>query len=580
MAKTRKFSGKCGIILFLGIFYLLPVKAQLFPATAYPQNFFRNPLNIPISLSGNFGELRSNHYHMGLDLKTQARENLPVHAAADGYVARIKVEPGGFGRAIYLNHPNGLTTLYAHLNDFYPELERYVREQQYKQESWPVYLDIPPTLFPVKKGQFIAYSGNTGGSGGPHVHFEIRETSTDKCINPMLFGLPITDNVAPSILRLSLYDRNRSVYEQSPTLYPVKKLGGKYVTTPTVISTSLEKVSFAITSFDTHTGSSNLNGVYSMVLYDNDKAVNGFRMEKIGYEDTRYLNAHIDYRTKANGGPWLQHLAELPGYINSVYRTFSGNGVIDLSDGAIHDIRIEVRDADGNLSTLSFKIRQTAPYKPVAPAAGKRFYPLMLDVYESEDLEFFLGEQSLYDSVSINHTRSVTAAPDIVSAVHTIGAAYIPLQDYFAVRILPNKQITAEQKQRTLMQRITGAKKQVVKVEWQQDWAFAKFRDFGVFRLVVDEQPPVIVPVGFTDATAATYLKTAKRFVFTVKDNYEQWQNFSAELDGKWLRFTNDKGRNYIYPVDERCGPGAHELKITVEDIAGNKTEKVYRFTR
>lgn len=579
--RAQIFRSVATLLLASGILLNAAV-AQDFPPVSYPKDYFRNPLNIPISLSGNFGELRPNHFHMGLDLKTQARENLPVHAAAEGYIARVKVEPGGFGRAIYINHPNGMTTLYAHLNDFYPELEKYVREQQYKQESWSVYLEIPEGAFPVRKGQFIAYSGNTGGSEGPHLHFEIRETATDKCINPMLFGLPITDNVAPTILRLSLYDRARSIYEQAPLIVPVKRVGNRYTTTPAVISTSLEKVSFAITSFDTHTGSTNLNGIYSAVMYDNNQPVQGFRMEKIGYEDTRYLNAHIDYRTKSNGGPWLQHLSELPGYINSIYRSYSGNtGVIDLTDGRVHNIRIEVKDADGNSAVLSFGIKKTTAYKAPAKPAGRMFYPLMIDVYESEDLEFFIGEKCLYDSVHIHHIRTNSSAPGIVSASHTIGAGHIPLQEYFTVRIKPNRNLSEEEKSRVIMQRITGAKKQVAKVSWQQEgWASARFRDFGLFRLVLDTVPPVIVPVGFTDANAKTYLKTARRMVFTVKDNYDQFVNFRAELDGKWLRFTNDKGRNFIYIFDEYCGPGAHELKISVEDVAGNRTEKIYRFER
>src|SRR5690606_18972007 len=139
--------------------------------------------------------LRSNHFHMGIDFRTQQRENLPVHACAEGYVSRIKVEPGGYGRAVYIDHPNGMTTVYAHLHDFFPALEQYVQQKQYERESWAVDLDIPAGLFPLKKGQFFAYSGNTGGSAGPHVHFEIRDTYSDQCINPLLFGFPLADNI-------------------------------------------------------------------------------------------------------------------------------------------------------------------------------------------------------------------------------------------------------------------------------------------------------------------------------------------------------------------------------------------------
>src|SRR5690606_10828875 len=169
----------------------------------------------------------------------------------------------------------------------YPELEAYVKEQQYLKESWAVYLDIPAGMFPVKKGQFIAFSGNTGGSQGPHVHFEIRETATDRCINPMLFGFPIVDKVPPVLLRLSVYDRNKSVYEQNPTIVPVRRSGNTYTTNPAVLTVNSNQISFAISAYDSHTGSSNQNGIYKAILYQNNSAQIGFRMDRIGYEDTR-----------------------------------------------------------------------------------------------------------------------------------------------------------------------------------------------------------------------------------------------------------------------------------------------------
>ncbi len=178
----------------------------------YPQNYFRNPLDIPILLAGNFGECRPGHFHSGVDIKTNGKENLPVRAAADGYISRIKTDKGGFGHALYVTHPNGYTTLYAHLNNYAGPVQQYLREKQYEKEQWNVDLELQPSQFPVKKGQQIAWSGNTGSSTAPHLHFEIRNTTTEHPLNPELFGLPIPDNIAPIPTSVAVYDLNHSIY--------------------------------------------------------------------------------------------------------------------------------------------------------------------------------------------------------------------------------------------------------------------------------------------------------------------------------------------------------------------------------
>src|SRR5882757_7103672 len=262
--------------------------AQVFPPADYPRGYFRDPLNIPMSLAANFGELRPDHYHMGLDIRTQKKENLPVLAAAGGNVVKVVIEPLGFGQAIYIRHPNGYTTVYAHLNEFFPALASYVHEQQYKAEAWRITVDIPPGLFPVKKGSLIAYSGNRGGSQGPHLHFEIRRTADDANLNPLLFGLPVPDNIPPVIQRLAIYDRTRSLYEQSPRILPVHSNAAArsasaarhpaaYALASGLITVTSRRVSFAISAFDTQTGSANPNGIYQAILYDNEQPLLGFQ---------------------------------------------------------------------------------------------------------------------------------------------------------------------------------------------------------------------------------------------------------------------------------------------------------------
>lgn len=545
----------------------------------YPKGYFRNPLNVPMQLVANFGELRTNHWHMGLDIRTQQRENLPVHAAAAGYIAKIKIEPFGFGRAIYINHPNGLTTLYAHLNDFAPTIEHWVKTQQYNQQSWEVELTPPPSLFPVGKGDFIAYSGNTGGSQGPHVHFEIRETATDKCLNPLLFGFPIADAVPPALTRLGMYDRNRSVYAQSPQLIGLRKTGtGRYaLTKASPLKVGTDKISFGLGAVDYFTGSTNPNGVYSTRILLDDELQSEFILDSIDYNETRYMNAHIDYRYEALAGPYLQHLSRMPGDVTGVYTPTPTEGVLHLTDTAQHTVRIEVRDAAQNLSTLSFTVKYDPSLTPMVTAFNEKWYPQEVNIFEASGFEVFSTEYTLYDTVNVAYnanTAAYAASSTAVSPLYTFLHTSIPSHDSFTVRLKITTPLSGEAMDRIVIKNISGSRTNIAKGLWQRDnWAMAKFRQFGTFQAFLDTVPPTI-------NTPPTDLSRATRLVFTPKDNFNEIKSFRAELNGQWLRFTNDKGKVWIYRFDEKFPPGEHELKVTVEDEAGNVTTKSWVVTR
>jgi hypothetical protein len=586
-------------LFFLLIFIFLTAwsaSAQFFTKKNYPQNYFTWPVKANIAIVANFGELRPNHYHMGLDCRTDQRVNMPVVAAADGYIAKVKIEPFGFGRCIYINHPNGLTTLYAHLNNFNDALEKYITEQQYRLKSWAVFLDIPAGMFPVKQGDFIAFSGTTGGSQGPHTHFEIRDTKTDKVLNALLFNMPIKDNIPPDVLRLAVYDRNKSTYEQTPKIYSLKKVNGVYTIAGGKLMMPSNKVSFAITAFDRYTGSTNHNGIYQAVISEDDKPVCGFQLDSISYDETRYVNANIDYKTKANGGLYLQHLSRLPGYTNSVYKSDGSDGVITLNDNESHQIKIEVSDANGNSSVVNFSVSVPADVSNAGSTAAKSntfFTPNAVNVFENDNVSFYLPENALYDSFDFIYKEIPALNRNNIYQLHN---PTVPLQTYFAVKIKGNFDLADTGK--IVMERSYGGKKDYVKAKYQpnpmgsvknlgnynaaadnplQAWYQARFREFGNFQLMVDNTPPVVTPVGFHDGINAAKLS---RIVFSVSDNTEDIKKFMALLDGNWLRFTNDKGSNFIYIFDEHCPPGEHELKITAEDQVGNITEKVYHFTR
>jgi murein DD-endopeptidase MepM/ murein hydrolase activator NlpD len=564
---------------FFFLFFGFSASGQLFQDPVYPANEFRNPLDIPILLAANFGELRDNHYHMGLDIRTEHRENLPVYAAADGYIYRIKIEPFGFGQAIYIRHTNGYVSLYAHLNAFYPALADYVKQKQYELERWDITVEPPRELLPVKKGDLIAYSGNMGGSQGPHLHFEIRSSpdpgSDEMNLNPMLFGLPIADNTRPVFRSLAVYDRNKSFYEQVPVIIPVKGRAANYTISQPILILKTSNPGFGISGFDTQSGSVNPNGIFQGIIYDQGEAVSGFRMDRISYDDTRGINAHIDYPTHKRGGPFYELLFKMPGYAHSIYRESKPGGYLHLEDGRIHEIRIELKDAFGNSSSLEFKARYQRSENTISPSAGKVFYPGMLDGFESADAAFYLGPACLYDSLHVAYWETETEGKDVVSALHHFGSTQVPLADTMTVRIRLPKPVS--EKDHVLMEWLDGELFDVKKPEWQGDWATASFRSFGNFRLVLDTEPPVIRVPGVAENAN---LQRSSRIAVVVQDNYKKIKNFRATLDGNWLLFTNDKARAFIYHFDEHCKRGPHELKIYAEDEAGNSAVRVLHFVR
>lgn len=558
------------VLLLTGIFS----NAQLYRQPVYPKNYFRWPADLSPDIVANMGELRNNHWHMGLDVRTQQVVNKRVVAAADGYVAYVGIEPLSWGRWIVINHPNGLSTLYGHLNNFRPDIEEYVKKHQYREESWKTDLTIPAGVFPVKKGDFISYSGTTGGSAGPHVHWEVIETKTGKRLNPDLFGMPLSDNSAPTLVKLVMYDRNNSTYDQSPNSYSLTKSGGSYSVAGGAINTAFNNLSFALQAYDTWARAGNRIGIYSARVFLDNREVSSFYIDSISYPDTRYMNCQVDYKMKALGGSWVQHTSRLAGDRGGVYYDLGlNNNTIRLNDNEPHDVKILVADTRGNTSTLSFTIQRNGTAAP--PAKEYEWHPNRLNRIFKYDFEAYLPMYVLYDKMNSGYARLASTGGNSVSAKHKLGENYIPAHSNFEVRIKPDKSISAQDRDKIVIKR-TSKNTTFKKAEWNGEWLTAQFRDFGTFEAFIDNTPPSVNSLGSGEVVD---LSRASSIRFTPTDNIGV-ADFRAEVDGQWLRFTNDKGKTYIYSFDEKVSTGEHTLKVTVTDIAGNQTVRTWRFRR
>ncbi|XZF13228.1 M23 family metallopeptidase [Chitinophagaceae bacterium MMS25-I14] len=552
----------------------LSASAQDNAAPQYPQGYFQNPLHIPILLAGNFGECRPGHFHSGMDIKTKGVENEPVHAAADGYISRIKMDKGGFGHALYITHANGYTTLYAHLNDFVPAVQKYLRTQQYRQKKWNVDLQLAPDQFPVKQGEQIAWSGNTGGSTAPHLHFEIRDTKTEHPLNPQLFGFDVPDTRSPVPTTLAIYDRNRSVYEQTPKLIGLKKAAGNYVPADDTITVSSSVAGLGLDVNDYMTGSDNTIAFYTTEWYLDDQLQGRIRLNDIGYDETRYMLAYSDYKVKKNSGQWIQCLFRVPGNkLNHIYEQLSPNdGALNPKDGQVHTVHIDITDDAGNKSTVQFYIRsQNQNGRYYCPQQYKSSEP---NSYKDQNIAFTMDENSLYDDICFHIDKKED--PRAFSDRFTIHAADVPVHHNFDLYIRPDKPIPFALRDKIAFVYNDGKTEEGTAAQKDdKGWYKCAVRDFGEYRLEADTTAPVITPVSKTAGNKTSILS------FTVKDNMTSVRKFTGTLEnGEWLLF-EPRGDRFFYRFDDgKCSSGAHVLTLTAADENGNVRTLKYRFTR
>lgn len=547
---------------------------------------YRNPLDIPIVLSGNFGELRSSHFHSGLDIKTNGQEGLNVYAVEDGYVSRIRVSPSGYGKALYIDHPDGNTTVYGHLSAYSDSIARYVLESQYRLESFSIDVYPGPGTLPVSKGQLIAKSGNSGSSGGPHLHFEVRETRSELALNPLAFGFSVADKQSPEINGIRIYPIGDSSSVQgsaSEQQFLTEVISGNCKLKHTSPIRINGKAGFAIHTNDRFSGGSNICGVYKVRMVVDNVLIYEHVFDKLSFDQRRNLHGHRDYRIWRADKRDFQRTFALPNQDLVIYNQLKDRGVVAFSPGD-HKVRFESLDYAGNTSVLEFSVKSDtpAPVPKRATISGDRSGSGVYYARFDKDLEIETGELhatipalSLFEDAHIV-AGVVPGSGSNFGSQYEVGDPNIPLLAPITVRIRVDS--LPKQPQKLLLARKdpSSGKVSAIKASFVNGWLQGESADFGIFYALIDTIAPSIKPYDFRKE-----LKGKKSFTFKISDNFSGIESANGWIDGKWILMDFDaKTASLTYVFDKtRVLPGNHKLVVKVRDERGNEAVYENSFT-
>lgn len=562
-------------LFILGLFQTKPAKKDIFIA----------PVRIPVQLSANFGELRPDHYHSGIDIKTQGVTGKEVVAVADGYVSRISVSPSGFGRALYLTHPSGFSTVYGHLERFSPEIEEYVRNEQYGKKSFLITLFPSRDMFRFKQGDIIAYSGNSGSSGGPHLHYEIRRTDGEKPVNPLFFDFGATDRILPIIDKLAIYPAGMN--SEINGRRAVKKLnvsgghGNYYIGTENEIRIS-GQAGFGIKAYDLLDGSYNKCAVYSIELEIDSIRLFRYVMDSFSFTESKYINSHIDYETYMRENYFIERLYRLPNDRLSVYKEVINRGIFNFSDNELHHVKITVTDAHNNTSVLTFRVKASAPTGEASDkqeeAVAGVFPWNRANSYSRDDVSFSLPSGALYDTLYFRYEKT-PGNENMYSDIHHIHDRFTPIHKPGRLSIKA-KDVPENLRQKLLIASLgEGDRWTAINGTWNKGYVESDIAALGSFFVAIDTIAPEISPSGFTPGSNLSGRTSIK---FRITDNFSGIKNYAAEIDGKWHLFEYDAKNSLLAGELDgtRLAKGkGHELVLRVTDARDNSATYRCSFT-
>jgi hypothetical protein len=540
--------------------------APLFAQEELPENYFSNPVKIPLVLSGNFGELRNNHFHSGLDIKTQQQSGIPIYAPADGFVNRIKVSHFGYGKALYLKHPNGFQTVYAHLKKYSDTVQKFVKNAQYKKESYEIEIFPEANQLKVKKGDLIGYTGNSGSSDGPHLHFEIRDKNS-RPMNPLLFGITIPDSRNPIVTNLYAYPLAKSSQiNQSKNPVKIRLILQKDGSYKAENITAFGKIGFGISAFDQQNGASNKNGVYEVDTFYNGKQNFKVVFEKFSFAETGYINRYIDYNYFKNNKIRIQKLFRESNNPLSIIKKENDNGILDIQDQLNSNYLIKVTDFNNNTVSISIPIIGERPEALTPPIINKTedF------IYAQQGASITKGKFNVY--IPANSFYEDTYL-DIDVKIDTLRLHkdVVPLHKKISITTdISNYNKTDIDK--LYIGRLNYKKTPYyIKTYKKGNKLTAKTKTLGTFVLAVDTKKPEIKPINFLNKKWISKNKTLK---IKITDDLSGISSYRATINGKFILMEYDYKKDVLtYDFkDQIISEVENNLKLIVIDNVGNNT--------